>query len=340
MVNLKTISVWTWMCAVGLVMPVPSVLAQEEEQEESPEMGDDYSLEESESDSTEANLEVEEDVSLDAGGGGLLDGQLPMYAHRQLTLQKGRLRIDGAPLDFALYNSGRVGSARGLIISRQATTVVDSFGDVVEESDVGVALASGATFGILDDLEAGILLLPIIFSPEFDFGDIELFGRYRFLKNENMEIGGQLTMRVPTNTEFAIAFGAPLRMRVGEKGRLDTGLEIEIETFETVDGFGDTTTETNANLDIPVAFNMNVTDDVFVGGRSGIFLPDFDFDFFTFPLGVQGGYTLPNQRVDLVGWFVWPSLLQPAAPEGLDKIHADIFEIGLGASIYLDVMKP
>ena len=101
------------------------------------------------------------------------------------------------------------------------------------------ALNLGAAFGIIDDLEVGISgdrqgltnlpgngLVPLLVSPDFEFRDIYLYGRYRFVNTESFEMGVELGLNIPTNTDFGIFVAVPFRARFSEAFSLDGGLEL------------------------------------------------------------------------------------------------------------------
>jgi len=185
-------------------------------------------------------------------------------------------------------------------------------------------LTFGAAYGIMDDLEAGATLMPIYLAPDGDFGDIELYGRYRFLSEGPAQIGAQLTVAIPTDTRFGLGMGLPVQLRFGQV-RIDTGAELELI-------FGD---HTVVDLDLPVAIAFDIIDGFFAGVRSGFFLPDFDE--LAIPLQGHVGYTLMSGNapfVDLVASFGWPRFLWTGYGDNLDL---DTFDFIVGARVFFTV---
>lgn len=45
-----------------------------------------------------------------------------------------------------------------------------------------------------------------------DFGDMPICGRYSFLRKDYAEMGLDLVMVIPSNTNFATTFGVPVRI--------------------------------------------------------------------------------------------------------------------------------
>jgi hypothetical protein len=243
------------------------------------------------------------------------------YSSRTLTLPRRYLRIDLNPSDYGYmdhvsltpFTSGPnfanfLNNDRGFRIG------------VVDADDVYLSLGTGMGYGILDELEVGGLLFPFLLHPNFDFGDMELYGRYAFLKGD-AQLGVQLTIQIPTHTDFGIGFGLPAQFTIGSSARIDTGLELEL-IF---------TDDESVNLDIPFALSFDVGRSGFLGLRSGIILPDMDEAAIN--LGAQGGLNIDG-TVDLSASFNWPYFIWTGRE---DKVNPDTFEIVLGASIFIGV---
>lgn len=216
-----------------------------------------------------------------------------VYTQRSLVLPRGKLRLDVAPTSLSIDNSGAVGGPnRGLMIGRHGASGVG--GGVTVSS-----LSLGATMGIVDNVEVGTVLLPIVLAPDFDFGDMEFFGKYRFLWADDLEVAGLATLRLPTNSNLAIAVGVPVIYHMGPYMKVEGGAELELIFDNTV-----------LNVDLPIGLAYNIQPELFIAGRSGLFIPDFES--VVFPLGVQVGYTLLRPGVpqmDIIGALDWPYFL-------------------------------
>lgn len=233
------------------------------------------------------------------------------YAQRPLTLPTGHVRVDLGPPDFGYMDHGLLNNRRGLNIL------------VPSRGDASVGLGLGAAVGVMENLEVGTLLLPFALSPDFDFGDIELYGRYEFLQGR-YELAAQLTVNIPTDTDFGFGIGVPALFEIGDSIRVDTGAELEVVFYD----------DTQVNLDIPAAFSVEVADIAFVGVRTGLFVRDFDD--IDINLGAQAGVTL-LKMVDLTASFNWPFFI--SSRNYLDAFNLDWFQIIFGGTLYFDVFS-
>ncbi|MCB9652548.1 MAG: hypothetical protein H6729_00255 [Deltaproteobacteria bacterium] len=239
-----------------------------------------------------------------------------VYTQRSLVLPRGKLRLDVAPTSLSIDNSGAVGGPhRGLMIGHFGGS--DLAGGATVSS-----LSVGATMGIVDNVEVGTVLLPIILAPDFDFGDMEFFGKYRFLWADDLEVAGMATLRLPTNSNLALAVGAPVIYHMGPYMKVEAGAELELIFDNTV-----------LNVDLPIGLAYNLQPELFIAGRSGLFIPDFDN--VVFPLGIQVGYTLVMPGVpqmDIIGALDWPYFLNTDNGFFLRTWH-----LTLGANILFDL---
>lgn len=285
-------------------------------------------------------------ISIASAEAGEWGQSVVRYSDREMILERGTLRIDLGPQDFGLLNSGLINNGRGLRIFDAG-------------ADVAVYHGAGASLGIIDNLEAGVLMFPILFTPEFEFGAIEGYGRYRFVEKAGVEVAAQAGLQLGTgnygygtgaivgapgpgpgfgwgSVDFATSAGLAVLLRPTQGMRIDTGVELEL-FLQDVDGTAGSRTELHANFDLPFALNFNITENFFLGGRTGFLFPTADLDYFSIGLGMQGGYTLARGVADITGWLTWNNLLFPAAPDGVDKFNEDGWEIGAGANLYVGI---
>lgn len=78
-----------------------------------------------------------------------------------------------------------------------------------------ISLHFGAGFGIIDNLEAG-LLFPLILSPDMDVGDMPLYGLYELgpFMDGQLRAAGRLTLHIPINSEtFYFLADAPVKFK-------------------------------------------------------------------------------------------------------------------------------
>jgi hypothetical protein len=218
----------------------------------------------------------------DAGGAEAAAGAELAFAQRGLTLPQGALRVMSAPYEWNLNNSG--------LVLRPGSFGISINKPFIEDSGASATWGIGAAYGVMDELEVGVLLLPISMSPG-GFGDMAIYGRYAFLRTDFVEVGGNLVLSFPTGSSlFGFGFGLPVSFKLTESLRLDTGIELEIQVRNgsLIDG------------DIPVSVTYNITEAGFVGGHSGFTLVEgFDGPSWQIPVGAHGGYTLGLDPVSL-----------------------------------------
>lgn len=242
------------------------------------------------------------------------------YAQRGLTLRKGQLRVDAGPPDFALLDSGIRNNGRSVLAFARR--------DLGAADETFVGFGWGAAYGIQDDLEVGTLLIPVLLAPDVEFGDLEVYGRYRFVGGE-FEVGGQAAISLPTNTlenqsNFALVFGVPMLLHMSSTARIDLGAELEI-ILGDADGV--------VNLDMPAAFQFQVNDTFFAGPKTSIFFANMEE--IQLGAGAVAGISIANSRgrpvIDILGEFYWPFFL---ASDQEDAVNLDQFNLVLGVRVF------
>jgi hypothetical protein len=238
--------------------------------------------------------------------------QIGPYSRRTLTLGSGTVRLDGGPPDWGYFHPGgpqQLDENRGLRVR------VDH--DVDQTS---AWLGLGLAVGVADAVELGGLLLPLRLTPGSDVDDLEMYGRFQFLDGD-FEMGGQVTLQVPTMTDTGLGLGFPMSIHVGRRLRIDTGAELEL-LFSN---------PTVTSLDAPLAFTWDVGRSGFMGLRTGLYL--WDMDAMIVPAGFHGGVVVANGHLDVSGWFMWPSFFHSQRNEAL---RLETFELGFGLNARID----
>ncbi len=146
---------------------------------------------------------AQEDVASDASPDAVAEGgnestwtYPKSYSIRPLTMQRGMVRANGI---FTFW-------------------------------DDGVDLISGITLGgsisVTDDIELGLNnyrigsslqqnyegLVAVVFSPSAGYGDIPIYGRYRFLHLDKLDFAGDIILVMPIDTPFALEVALPFRV--------------------------------------------------------------------------------------------------------------------------------
>lgn len=202
----------------------------------------------------------------------------------------------------------------------------------------------GGAFGITDDFEVGISgdrqgltnalgagLVPLYLSPDFDFGDIYLYGRYRFLSSESFQMGVELGFNIPTATDFGLIVAVPFRARLGDIFSIDGGLEVF-----TV--FAD---DTEVGIRATVQPRIAPVDFLYFGLDLGFVAGFTDPNVIIVPLGFEAGYVidLDTVKIDAYLNFSFPSLHYSADfgdPIGRDgDAVTDIWQLTIGARAFI-----
>lgn len=225
--------------------------------------------------------------------------------------------VDAAPATgrYPLKFAARPLTLSKMTLRAEADFLFPKFGDF------GVALAVGAAFGITDDLEVGATLIPLTLSPSAGFGDIPLYGRFRFLKG-NFELGAQLGINIPTSTDFGLTPGL-VGVYHANNFRLDVGLLFPLRFSDPL----------GKALNVPITASLNFNDNLWAQVRTGINLPNLDA--LVIPLGVGVFYAIGKGDVpmlDVGATFDFPTYIQTI---GGDALVFDIFTIGLAARFHL-----
>ena len=243
------------------------------------------------------------------------------YSVRPLTMQKGMVRANGI---FTVWDDG---------------------------VDTVYGMTLGGSIGVLDDLEIGINnyrigsslqqryegLIPVIFAPSAGFGNMPLYGRYRFVNREKLDFAGDLIFVLPVDTAFALEVALPLRIKPNDRLSVDTGLEVR-GTFGS---------SKNADIRIPAIVNYNFSGRAFISGETGVQFVNLGKDFnpgpteiqgVAIPIGFRAGGTWKKENkhlIDLFAGFAFPELIA-AGTKGTDRstIEFGIWDIFVGVAFY------
>ncbi len=240
------------------------------------------------------------------------------YSVRPLTMQKGMIRANG---------------------------IFDFWDDGV---DTVFGMTLGASIGVTDDLELGINnyrigsslqqryegLIPVIFTPSAGFGNMPLYGRYRFVKREKLDFAGDLIFVLPTDTAFALEVALPFRIKPNDRLSVDTGVEVR-GTFGSAK---------RADIRIPAIVNYNISDRAFIAGETGVQFVNLGKGFNTapadsqgvaIPIGFRAGGTwkkADKHLIDLFAGFAFPELFEFGTSRS--TVDFGIWDIFVGVAFY------
>jgi len=298
---------YAWLLAGILALLPRTVVAQDDASAESPPEGDAVSA------------PVDSPIADEADENAWTYPK--SYSVRPLTMQQGMVRANGI---FTFWDNG-------------------------VETVFGMTL--GGSIGVLDDLELGInnyrigssvqqryeALIPVIFAPSAGFGNMPLYGRYRFVHREKLDFAGDLIFVLPVDTAFALEVALPFRITPNDRLSVDTGLEVR-GTFGS---------DKRADIRIPAIVNYNFSDRAFISGETGVQFVNLGKDFtpaptqiqgVAIPIGFRAGGTWKKENkhlIDLFAGFSFPELIA-AGTKGADRstIEFGIWDIFVGVAFY------
>lgn len=205
------------------------------------------------------------------------------YSKSGLVLPRGTLRLDAGPR-LPMDPTAPMRSASLGIDSR----------DTAGNRNTLMFLNVGATVGLSENLEVGVLAVPLLLAPDTHYGDPLLHGTYR-LRSGELETGIFVGIDLPVQDDLDITAGLPLALHVGNSARVDLAALLHVR-------FND---ESPVDLMFPFELAINVSQQLFLGPGSGIMIANFDEVLV--PLGFFVGYSLGHHG-DLRGEFRLPSI--------------------------------
>ncbi len=240
------------------------------------------------------------------------------YSIRPLTMQKGMVRANGI---FTVWDDG-------------------------VDTNIGITL--GGSIGVTDDIELGLNnyrigsslqqnyegLVAVVFSPSAGYGDIPIYGRYRFLHLDKLEFAGDLILVMPIDTPFALEVALPFRVIPNDRLSVDTGIEVR-GTFGSAK---------YADIRIPAIVNYNFSDRAFIAGETGVQFINLGKSYDTaaadskgvaIPIGFRAGGTWrkPDKHIiDLFAGFSFPTLFEFRTSR--TTVDFGIWDLFVGVAFY------
>ena len=221
------------------------------------------------------------------------DGYPANYVQRPLTMPARTLRIDGFG---QLARIGQINRTEGTINLGVGYGIVDDF-------EVGL---SGERIG--ERRGAGMVLLHIgpdaAGDTEVEFGNMLVYGRYRFFETDVFEMGGELSLQIPTRSDFGLSVALPYRLRLGEMFSIDGSFVLSAAFRDEIDG-GNTVV-----LDFVVQPRFAPADRSYVGINTGAIVGELtEQNFVVVPLGFEVGLVAGSAttRVDVFAEFAFPT---------------------------------
>jgi hypothetical protein len=256
-----------------------------------------------------------------------LNGYPIAYAKRPLVMQRGMVR-----------------TTTSLGVKKAGLSV-----DLMDPDEKSLfALDAGFAFAVHRNIEVGVSNYRLGSTPPktgqglvsltwgeqkpVHWGDMPIYGRFRFVDRTIWQVAADLGLVFPINTKLASTFGLPIRVRPRDYDlAIDWGVEVTLLTMD----FG-------ANIDLPVRLTYSITSRGFIFGSFGLSLQqlgrgrnsedtrDSNVAFpapvknqYFVPMALGGGYTARCRKkrrwmVDLFGQGGFNPLIYfnpPNAPE-------------------------
>ena len=249
------------------------------------------------------------------------------FARRPLVLHEGMVRADGR------LTVGGI-SAPGTFSS------LDIGGAVSPIENLELGLSTELTGAIPS--RGGVGLISVIFSPEASYGDIPIYARYQFVESETALLAVDLTLVLPTNTDFSLTAGLPLRiLELFGLFTMDMNLNITYRNGDKYAALSPNPSKNTADFAFTGSSVTNITDKGFIeiGGGLRIANVGGGTDVKTvieLPAYLGGGYTYQGKvLVDIFGQFGWDPLMTANAPPTRDTFNiADTWYVTVGATVH------
>ncbi|KPK13511.1 MAG: hypothetical protein AMJ62_14915 [Myxococcales bacterium SG8_38] len=249
------------------------------------------------------------------------------YAGRELTMPRGMVRgtFDVSTLHFDL---GFFGSENFVSLNFGAAI------SPVDDLELGFSRYRMGSFPGINFIDlvnlGGSGLISAFVSPEGDFGDIPFYIRYQPVSG-TADVALEFRLRIPTLSEFGLAFGLPVRIHAGDSVAIDTGFDL---TFDDPGGLD------VLSVGVPLQIVGNVSDNLFLELQTGVSLPDITTDpvVTVLPLGFRLGGSVDAGRVMLDAFFNFRFPTFAAFGSGDSEVTTEIWTITVGINVYSPVL--
>jgi hypothetical protein len=233
----------------------------------------------------------------------------------------------------------------GTVDKLSTTTAQAIFGMIPNPKTLNVAVAIGASMGIVENIEVGAVVVPLQVLPDVAYGDPSVHGTFRFVKGA-FELAGYINTTFITHTGVAPDVTLPVlnqsagvllqpglvsRIHMGGHGKLDIGATVPIQLGSAVHDIG---------LNVPVELAFNLAEFFYLGANSGFGITNVKSPGLNsyVPLGLLAGFSIGSSDkpvVDIGGLFRWPQFANPGKSHAIDTTD---FQVGLSAAAYIYFM--
>lgn len=249
------------------------------------------------------------------------------FARRPLVMDEGMVRADGRLTVGGVAGTGTFSS-------------LDIGGAVSPIENLELGLSTELTGAV--PAPGGVSLIPVIFSPRASYGDIPIYARYQVAESDVALLGVDLVLVLPTNTDFSITAGLPLRiLEVFGLFTMDMNLNVRYRNGDKYAAFIANPSKNTADFTFSGASITNITDNGYIeiGGGVGIVNVGGGAgakNVVELPFFVGGGYTYEGKVLaDIFVQFGFDPLMTANGPPNVDTFNVgDDWYVTLGASIH------
>lgn len=248
------------------------------------------------------------------------------FARRPLVLDEGMVRADGRITVGGVPGTGTFSS-------------LDIGGAVSPIENLELGLSTELTGAV--PAAGGVSLISVIFSPQASYGDIPVYARYQVAENEVALLAVDLVLVLPSNTDFSITAGLPLRvLELFGLFTMDMNLNVRYRNGDKYVG-GGAGAKNTADFTFSGASITNITDNGYIeiGGGVGIVNVGGGADaknVVELPFFLGGGYTYEGKVLaDVFVQFGFDPLMTANGPANVDtfNVGADWY-LTIGASVH------
>ena len=256
------------------------------------------------------------------------DGSYPVrFSRRPLVLGEGMVRADGRLTVGGVPGTGTF-------------SALDLGGAVSPIENLEVGVSTELTGNV--PAPGGSSLITVIFSPQASYGDIPIYARYQYAESDVALAAVDLTLVLPSNTDFQLAAGLPLRiLELFGLFTLDANLTIRYRNGDKYAAFSPSPSKNTVEFAFAGGSVINITDNGYIEIGGGVGLANVGGgtdvkNVVEIPFFIGGGYTYEGKVLtDIFAQFGFTPLMTANAPPGRDTFNAgDDWYITIGATVH------
>jgi hypothetical protein len=249
------------------------------------------------------------------------------FARRPLVLDEGMVRADGRLTVGGVFGSGAFSS-------------LDIGGALSPIENLEVGLSTELTGAV--PAPGGVSLITVIFSPRASYGDIPVYARYQYAESETALAGVDLVLVLPTNTDFSMTAGFPLRiLELFGLFTMDMNINIRYRNGDKYSAFIPDPSKNTADFTFSGASITNLTDNGYIEIGGGVGLVNVGGgagarNVVELPFFLGGGYTYEGRVLtDIFAQFGWQPLMIANGPSTVDTFNiGETWYLTIGATVH------